>query len=224
MDAFINFILSVNKISLIAFVGILGFLFYELLLLRRDQLKKQKPLIPQFNTNTVVNKTDIQQHAASIAPPAKSGEEKRTKTSPLLAILLVIMIVFFVVVSLYLMLITKKQKMTQSGETKVVIQEISSPGLKVFNTEWVEINEGSQGAKLLKQGTKIFVGIQTIDDLDIDRARIKINENTWNITDITSQFNKDKKVYYREYTVAAGESKLRIDAQLHSQADGWLGD
>ena len=71
---------------------------------------------------------------------------------------------------------------------------------------------------------KVYVGIQTIDEADIDRARIKINEKDWNVAHITSQFNKDKKVYYREYTIASGESKLKIDAQLHSETDGWLGD
>lgn len=224
MDTIISFIFSVNKISLVAFVGVLGFLIYEVLLLRKEQLKKQKPLIPQFNTSAVINKTVIQQQAALMATPLKIIQEKRTKASPTLAIVLIVMILFILAVSMYLMFLTNKQKTFQTNEPKVIIQEISSPGLKVFSTDWVEITEKSSGIKLLTPGTKVYVGIQTIDEADIDRARIKINENTWNITHITSQFNKDKKVYYREYTIATGESKLKIDAQLHSETDGWLGD
>ena len=83
------------------------------------------------------------------------------------------------------------------------------PGLKVFTNAWIEINENETG-KMLKPGMKVYIGIQTIDEADIDRARIKINEKDWNVAHITSQFNKDKKVYYREYTVASSESKLKL--------------
>jgi hypothetical protein len=38
------------------------------------------------------------------------------------------------------------------------------------------------------------------------------------------QYNAEKKMYYKEYVVATGESRLKIDAQLHSATDGWLGD
>ena len=114
-------------------------------------------------------------------------------------------------------------KKAESNAPKIVIQEISSLGLKVFTNSWVEVNEGDTG-RTLKPGAKLYLGIQTIEEADIDRARIKVNEKDWNVAHITSQFNKEKKVYYREYTIASGESKLKIDAQLHSVADGWLGD
>ena len=73
-------------------------------------------------------------------------------------------------------------------------------------------------------GKKIIIGIQTIVEADIDRARIKINTKDWQISDITTLFNPQLKVYYREYIVATGTAQLKIDAQLHSASDGWLGE
>lgn len=224
MGGIIDFLLSVNKISLIAFLGVFGFLIYEISLLRSERLKKQKPVLPTFNSADVIDTVVVQQQAAdAVELPKKIESLKQTKISPLLIVILLLMVFFFIGSMLYLFFSNTPKKTPENTGPKVVIQEISSPGLKVFTNAWVEVN-GNEASKLLKPGVKVYVGIQTIDEADIDRARIKINEKEWNIAHITSQFNKEKKVYYREYIVATGESTLKIDAQLHSEADGWLGD
>lgn len=224
MGGIIDFLLSVNKISLVAFLGVLGFLVYEISILRNERLKKQKPVLPQFNTTSIVNTAVMQQQAAAVVElPKKVEQVKQTKISPLLIAILILTALFFIGFIIYMIFSNTSNKKVESDTSKIVIQEISSPGLKVFTNAWIEINENETG-KMLKPGMKVYIGIQTIDEADIDRARIKINEKDWNVAHITSQFNKDKKVYYREYTVASSESKLKIDAQLHSETDGWLGD
>lgn len=225
MATITDFLLSVNKISLIAFLVVLGFLIYEVYLLRKEQLKKQKPVLPHFDNNVVINKSSM---PAQVIPASSKNTpsplKKKTKSFPILAVVLFIMLIFFLTISVYFMVLGQNQNKVPVAEPKVIIQEVSSPGLKIFTSNWVEVKEGSSTAKLIKPGTKLYIGIQTINGADIDRARIRVNETNWNVDHITSLFNSDKKMYYKEYIVATGESKLKVDAQLHSQADGWLGD
>lgn len=223
MDGIISFLLSVNKISLVAFLGVLGFLVYEVSLLRKEQLKKQKPNIPQFNTATVIDKKVLQQQAATVVQVKKQVTAKDTKTSPLLIILPIVAILCFSGISAYIVLTNRQQKAAESKVPKIIVNEISSPGLKVFDQSWAEITDKNV-VGLLNNGGKVYIGIQTIDEADIDRARIKVNQKDWNIRDISERFNAEKKMYYIEYTVASGSSQLKIDAQLHSSSDGWLGD
>lgn len=223
MDGIISFIASVNKISLIAFLGVLGFLVYEVILLRREQLKKQKPNLPQFNTATVIDKKVLQQQAATVVPTKKVIAAQQSKSSPILIILLVIAIISFAGISIYIVLTNRQQQASVTNVPKIVVNEVSSPGLKVFDANWIEITDKT-APTILSRGGKVLIGIQTIDEADIDRARIKVNQKDWNIHDITERFNAEKKMYYIEYTVASGSSQLKIDAQLHSNSDGWLGD
>jgi len=224
MSGIVEFLLSVNKISLVAFLGVLGFLIYEIYLLRNERIKKQKPVLPQFNATEIVNPTILQQQAAAaVEPPKKTDQVRQTTLSPLLIAILILTALFFIGFTLYLVFSNKPGKKSDVNVPKIVIQEVSSPGLKVFSSSLSEMRENVP-ANELKPGAKLYIGIQTIDETDIDRARIKVNEKDWNVAHITSQFNKGKKVFYREYTVASGESQLKIDAQLHSEIDGWLGD
>lgn len=223
MDSVLSFLLSVNKISLAAFVGVLGFLVYEISLLRKEQLKKQKPSIPQFNTATVIDKKILQQQAATAVPVKKVASSKQTKASPMLIIILVIAILLFAGFSVYMIFMNKEQKKTEAGVPQIVTNEISSPGLKVFDQNWNVIPDAQSNSLLLKGG-RVYIGIQTISEADIDRARIKVNQKDWNIRDITEKFNSSKNVYFIEYNVASGSPQLKIDAQLHSSTDGWLGD
>ncbi len=223
MEGLIDFIMSVNKISLIAFIGVFGFLLYEVNLLRIERMKKQKPNIPKFNNSTVIDKAQLQQQAASLAQPKKQVIEKQNKPSIFLVIILVCMIIFFIGFSLYTVFFGPKESSDTKTPENVVIQEISSPGLMVFSSDWKEIQEVSSTSPLTP-GTRVYLGILTIKEADIDRARIKVNASEWTITDITDKFNPEKNVFYREYMIATGDSQLKIDAQLHSAMDGWLGD
>lgn len=223
MGSIFEFFTSVNKISLVAFIGVLGFLIYEILLLRKEQQKKQQPIIPHFDTQTIINKESVRQQADAVTQPIPVAKAIKSPSKPplFITIILVIMILFFLGYSVYT-LINKGNQSKIETPTEPIVTEIKSPGLKIYDTAWMELKE----ADLLKSrpGTKVYIGLRTIDVSDIDRARIKINQTNWNITDITTLFNKEKKLYYKEYQIATGESRLKIDAQLHSSIDGWLGD
>jgi hypothetical protein len=114
----------------------------------------------------------------------------------------------------------KKKKIASTSIP--IVREIQSAGIRIFDTNWREID--NKGNVKTKPSDMIYVGIQTIVEADIDRARIKINEKEWQIADITTLFNQQHKVYYKEYVVATGTAQLKIEAELHSASDGWLGE
>jgi len=73
-------------------------------------------------------------------------------------------------------------------------------------------------------GKKVYVGIENINDPNIDMARIKINQGEWDKDSITTNFNQEKNIFFREYFLSTNEAFLKIEAQLHSKIDGWLGN
>jgi hypothetical protein len=155
-------------------------------------------------------------------PPIVPLKKKGEGGSPILMIGIGV-ISLFVVVGIMIVTYNTNLKKQKIATTPVpIVREISSAGLKVYDTEWNEI-ENKQKDKA-KPGEKLYIGIQTIIEADIDRARIKINERDWQIAHISTLFNPQLKVYYREYIVATGTAQLKIEAQLHSASDGWLGD
>jgi hypothetical protein len=78
--------------------------------------------------------------------------------------------------------------------------------------------------KALESGYKVFIGVKNISGIDIDKARIRINADKWNLEDETSKLEIKTGLFYKEYQIATNETKLKIEAQLHSQTEGWLGD
>lgn len=219
MGGFIDFVVSINKIALFAFFVVLGFLVYEVKKMSDDKKKKEKLVVPQFNDKIQVQPPAV---ANSTPLPPLTPIKKNEKGSPLLMIIIGVISLIGVIV---LIVITyninlKKQKIASTPVP--IIREITSAGLKVYDTHWVEIE--SKKNEKAKPGDKLYIGIQTIVEADIDRARIKINARDWQISDITTLFNPQLKVYYKEYVIATGTAQLKIDAQLHSASDGWLGD
>lgn len=217
MGSFIDFFVSINKIALFAFFAISGFLVYELKKMRDASKKKEKPIVPQFN-----DKIKVQPSTAVSPPPPLVPTKKHEKEgNPLLMIIIGVISLLCTVVLIVISYNTnlKKKKAISSVP---IIREISSAGLKIYDINWQEIESKKNGKA--KPGDKLYVGIQTIVEADIDRARIKINTRDWHISHITTLFNPQLKVYYKEYIVATGTAQLKIDAQLHSASDGWLGD
>lgn len=111
---------------------------------------------------------------------------------------------------------------TNTPQANVVVEEVVSHGIKIYDNKWQEL-KGTIAAELAP-GDTVYCALETIPSADIDRARIRVNATVWQLTDITQQFNKNLNVYYRECKVATSESKLKIEAQLHSVKDGWLGE
>lgn len=217
MGDLIRLLVSVNKISLLAFVVVLFFLIYELRLISRENKKKTMPNIPKFDPNA---KVQLPNQVPIIEDKSQSASS-RINFNKILAVILFLMLLFFGGKTLS-SIITNNTKKTGDSQPKVIIQTISSKGIKIFNDRWEEI--GKDKYNTLKPLNKIIIGLETIPEADIDRARIKVNDSNWKTEYITMQFNKKYQIYYREYQIATDEYKLKIEGQLHSKVDGWLGD
>lgn len=220
MDGLIEFVLSINKIALLAFFAVLGFLIFEVKKMNDEKKKKEKPVIPQFNDAII--KGPVEQMTSTPLPQKllvkKAGNENSTIFMIGIGVVTLVGVIFILIITYKTNL--KKQ---QIASTPVpIIREITSAGLKVYNMKWEDI-ELKKNDKA-QPGEKLYIGIQTIVEADIDRARIKVNAKDWQISDITTLFNSQLKVYYKEYIVATGTAQLKIDAQLHSASDGWLGE
>jgi len=220
MDGFIDFFVSINKIALIAFVAVFGFLSYEIKKLIDEKKKKEKPIVPQFN-NTVQIPSPVAVNSTPL-PSLASSKLKGKDRSPLLIIIIGIISLVGVAGLAVMSYNTNISKQRVATNSAPIVKEITSDGLKIYNESWNEI-EGNR-PDMMQPGKKLYIGIKTIVEADIDRARIKINSNDWQISDITTLFNQQHKVYYKDYTVATGTAQLKIDAQLHSASDGWLGE
>lgn len=222
MESILSFFISINKVALLAFVVVLGFLVYEFYLYWKEKQKTKKPSIPQFTPTTEAVHVPVVQ--ASTRPQNVEPLKKTLRDQPKVIIIIgVITILIIVSFFLYFFIIQLNKKKTIVTPVPI-LREVSSAGLKVFTKYWTEIKSDEKTSIQIKPGEIVYIGIQTIEEADIDRARIKVNKNDWEIKDITTTFNPKLKVYYKEYLVATGTAQLKIDAQLHSASDGWLGD
>lgn len=224
MVSVVDFFVSINKIALFAFVVVLGFLIFEIKKTMDDKKKEEKPTVPQFVDAVQPGPVAAAPNSTPLpaAPkPIKKSNHNNSVGTIILIIIGVISLIGLVVV-MVLTYNTKAARTRISSTPVPIVREISSAGLKVYDGTWTEIE--SKKKDKAKPGEVLYIAIQTIVEADIDRARIKINERDWQIGHITTLYNPKLKVYYKEYTVATGTAQLKIDAQLHSASDGWLGD
>ena len=207
---------SINKISLIAFLITGIFVGYQFYLLKKDISFKGKPTIPNFNEiKKMIFDNDL--------TLAKNGKEKPIKRRGKGLLIGSSLIFVFLGITIFFNILNfeqKKSKTTNILPTPVV-NFIASSGIKIYNENWVELTD--EQLKELSPGQRIFIGLETVDDPDIDKARIRVNKDYWSSEDITVNFNKEKKVYYIEYLIGTDEATLKIEGQLHSKVDDWLG-
>jgi|GEM_PF-753994 len=222
MTGIVDFFVSINKIALFAFVVVFGFLIFEIKKMQDEKKKNEKLTVPSF-VDTVKATPTAAQNSTPLPPTQLKPVQRNEHGSN--AIVMIIIGTISLLGLLVVMIVTFNTKAAQKrvASTPVpIIREISSAGLKVYDTNWTEVEK--KKTDKAKPGEKLYIAIQTIVEADIDRARIKVNARDWQISDITSLFNPTLKVYYKEYIVATGTAQLKIDAQLHSASDGWLGD
>jgi hypothetical protein len=214
----VSVLISFNKISLIAFLITLGFIVYEIYLFKKDSLKKSKPVIPEFNENTSPNAPQV----ITVVTASETKSIKRPSKLPL--VLGTVLLLVFGIISA-MGFVNVKSAGTNVVPTKMVepmVNFVTAKGIKIFDENWRVLSDDELAA--LTPGQKIIIGIDAVSGADIDRARIRINDDQWKLDHVSLDFDKGNNVFYKEYLMATGESSLQIEAQLHSEEDGWLGD
>ncbi len=207
---------SISKIGFVAFIGTSVFLGYEIYLFHKENVKKSKPVLPQFSDSFATT---------PVGESVVIKEKKKvslTRADNRLLIFLIILFVLFGLITVVGLFGIGKRKGEADNKLNAPIVVISSKGIHVYDENFNLLSDVKVGA--LSPGTPLVIGVETIPEADIDRARIRINKEVWDIENITVDFDKAKNVYFRKYLLATGESKLKIEGQLHSKIDGWLGD
>jgi len=215
----LDFIISINKISLVAFIGTLGFIVYEFLLLKREKDSQSRPNIPNFNENLASKNPLIIQDFM-----ANRQMEKIVKTNPFILIALLVLLFIFGLLSIIGFLSVKNNSFNSntlvSPSPRIVYQK--AQGIKIYDKNFNLLNDND--LTQMKKNSTIIIGIDKISGTDIDKARIRVNKNLWEQKDLTEKFDTRQNMFYIEYITASDEGKLEIEAQLHSKTDGWLGN
>lgn len=213
----LQFFGSVNKISLLAFIGTFIFLFYEVHLLRKEKQKKKAPSIPQFKENV-----NVPISSSKVIVETKNIEIKKHKNMPIIVFIAIFLLM--VVATSAFLLNSKSTTSTQANFSNPtpIVQMVTSTGVKFFSKTFEAMTDKQVSG--LRRGDGVIIAVETVEGTDIDFARIKVNKIAWTAQDITIDFDKKNKVFFINYTVATEESQLKVDAQLHSKKDGWLGE
>lgn len=217
----VRFLFSINKVTLVALFGTAVILIYEIKQLRKESKEKAKPNIPKFNQSAKINP----ELGKNVSAYAKDVKKNNSISHKVLIWVLVVMVLVFGAITLISGIDSGgilNTPVNDVGNQNIVIQEVKSNGLKILNSNFKQL--GSAELNSIRPGDSIILGVEGIADADIDTARIRINSDNWMQSDIITHYNKEKNLYYREYQVATGEQKLKIQAQLHSKTDGWLGE
>lgn len=211
----VDYLVSVNKISIIAFIVTLGFLGWEWKKLSDEKKKAVKPVVPQFDPNAGPQPLE---GATAIELPDPLLA-KKAQYHKIIIVALIIMVFVFGITSLVSLFGARKKD--AAGQAGVVVREVQSNGIRVYDQDWIELKGTSAP---VKAGDDLIIGVSTVKGLDLDKARIRINDTQWGPDTITTKFDVPHAVYYRMYKIGSGEAKLQIEAQLHSKTDGWLSE
>lgn len=214
----IIFIKSINKIAIFSFFITFFLLCFEIYLLIKQKKRKKNPFIPEFKANR-------QYSQLKPAVIIKSKEEKTIYKTPNLKLTIVFFILMLIFGGLFVVGRVIEQEPNRSSlapTPSFILKTVTSAGIKIYNEKWEEIPD--EKLSFLKGGDKIFVGIKSILGADVDKARIRINSDQWTKEDEVSNFNQKLNLFYREYQIATEETKLKIEAQLHSKENGWLAE
>ncbi len=206
----------INKISLFIFIIISFVLGYEIISLKKEGRKKTLPNIPKFDASQFA--TPLQMSKMIGVKELQPAAMKKQANYVLYAV--VVLFIIFGTLTIIGFVNRPTSKTTQTVQPTPAVSYLTSKGIRLYDSTWKEI----ENAVSLQQGDKVYIGIETVKQVDIDMARIRINEQQWREEQTTTLFNQEHNVFYREYTIASGESRLNIQAQLHSKSDGWITD
>lgn len=209
------FLSSVNKLALLAFLITFCFILFEFYQLTHRHKSTDKPVIPDFNSKKVYRPVAVAKH--SVEEPTK----KKTLTKPNKT-------VFFIFGAIILILIAgigttfymNSSNVVPSQKTTHTSIAPSPDGIHVYDTQWQEITRNDP--KRIVAGNTIYIGVENVPNAFINKARIRINQRVWTKKDETTLIKKSENVFYRAYEIASNEAQLHIEAQLHTEKDGWL--
>lgn len=219
----IEFLSSINKISLVFFLFTLSALIYEYYLFKKERSKEKIPQIPQFEEK-YANKKEADTSLIMI----QSKENVKVKTTRSNKIIIALVTTSFIAIIFATNFFIefsnlKKKNDALNSNRKIIIQAVESSGIFIYDKNFKLLSDDQ--LREISQGAEIIVGIKTVSsDPAIDKARIRINKNYWSLDDETNQFDEKRQIYYRSYQISSNESKLKIEGQLHSITDGWLGE
>lgn len=219
MDIF-TFLKSVNKIAIAAFL-ITGFiLLYEIyLFVKQKKNDKKAPKIPQLQKVSLVG---IQKTLVSVKKTNKKNAILKPANHIVVIFLIILLLILggiFATGSLWKNTpLTKPNNITPTP----FYQLLTSEGIIIYNDLWQELTKDQ--LRYFKTGDKIFIAVKNIAGTDIVKARIRVNAKTWTSQDEVEALDQKFDVFYKNYEIASGDSQLRIEAQLYSKTDGWLGD
>lgn len=217
----IDFIISINKISLFAFLAILGYLIYEFYLLKKEQKIKKIPKVPQFKENLAPKLSNTATVIIS-----KNEEVTHFKKDSLIFFILLILLPivgFLTVIGFFFQPnINKKTQELITPIPTVIERVVESGGILIYDENFKLLDKDDLSK--LSSEAALIIGIKTISQVDIDKARIRVNKNFWEITDETKKFDKKNQIFYINYKIASDAQNLKIEAQLHSKTEGWLGE
>ncbi|KKQ02191.1 MAG: hypothetical protein US11_C0001G0150 [Candidatus Roizmanbacteria bacterium GW2011_GWA2_36_23] len=216
MENILTLLTYLNKISILGFIITLFFVIYQIILIGRDlSAKKKKMIIPDFQDKQYITKTDN-------AKNSQTANNHFVKPSVFPLFLAMFFLLFFGMLALLGIIKTQSGTKVINIVPSPVIDYVVSSGIKVYNENWKELIDTD--LKKLSPGQKIYVGIESVKSAGVDMARIRVNRTEWQADDVIIQYDDKKNLFYKEHEVATGEAYLKIDAQLHTKEDGWIGD
>lgn len=215
----INILVSLNKLSLVALIIIVSFLIYQIYLLKKEtENKKKKLVIPDFKESGATSFTQ------STKVVVQEQKKSYTRSSMIPIIIGIVLFFIFGLIFILGLLQSKSQDKVEDQRfvSTPVVNFVASKGITLYNQNWKILSDSR--LKKMQPGQHILVGIETVRDADIDMARIRLNKNKWDQGDITLDFNRKMNVFFKEFVISTGEAFLKVEAELHSKTDGWLGD
>lgn len=215
----IGLLVSLNKISLVALFVIIGFLSYQIYLLKKETSNKKKKLvIPDFKEGGTVS---IAQSTKILVQEPKKMYTKSSMIPIIIGIVLFFIFGFIFILGL-LQSRTKDMVGNQSIVPTPVINIVASKGITIYNKNWKVLSDNE--LKSTQSDQHILVGLEKVKGSDVDMARIRLNKSTWDKEDITFDYNQKMNVFFKEFIISTGEAFLKFEAELHSKTDGWLGN
>ncbi len=207
----------INKFSLLAFIATLGVLVYQVYQLKRDSKSvHETPVIPDFNENAAVPSINY----SPLKTKVETNHTKSLNMNMLILIIITVGVILFIFFSIFIKNSVKEEVEVTPDEP--LIKLAASKGIKVYDQNWLELDEAKIAA--LRGGNEVIVGIDRTSDQNIDKARIRLNEEVWDESNEDLIYDKTTNIFYKKFTIATDSAFLKIEAQLHHVKDGWLGE